>query len=85
MWRASAVSHQIIVSENANPVANANGITTASGAVSASAAAIIGQTSTIINPTRNGCSGRQRIPTSAPITAPSPPMLSSTPKTPAPP
>ncbi len=83
MWRASAVSHQIISSEKPNPVANANTTTTDTGAPSANSPSWTGQASVRIKPVASGCRGRQRSAISAPITAPTPATLSSTPNTPA--
>ena len=61
MWRASAVSHQIISSENPNPVANANTTTSASGAPSANTPSWTGHASTSSRPASSGRRGRQRI------------------------
>jgi hypothetical protein len=83
MWRARAVSHQIINSEKPNPVANASTTTTATGAPSANIPSWTGQASVRIRPAANGCRGRQRSAVSAPMTAPTPATLSSTPNTPA--
>jgi hypothetical protein len=83
MCCASAVFHQIISSENPNPVPSAPAATTASGACSASEAPITGHASASTSPVRSGRAGRQRIASSAPSTAPAPARLSSTPNTPA--
>ena len=81
MWRASAVSHQMISSENPSPLANAHGTTSPSGAPSANTPLWTGHASTSSMPAISGRAGRHRTPTSAPSTAPRPTTLSSSPKT----
>ena len=83
--RASDASHQMPNSEKPKPTENTIGTTATSGAPSANVNAATGHASVSISPVNIGRRGRQRIPTSAPTTAPPPATLSSTPNTPAPP
>ncbi len=83
MWRASAVSHQIMSSEKPIPVVKANTATSASGAPSANEPVSTGQAITSIRPARSGRAGRQARPTMPPHTAPAPASASSRPNTPA--
>jgi hypothetical protein len=83
MWRARAVSHQMISSEKPNPVANAHGKTMPKGVPSANRPFWTGQASRSSMPVISGRAGRQRRPIRAPTTAPAPETLSSAPNTPA--
>jgi hypothetical protein len=85
MWRASAVSHQIIRSEKPKPLANTTTATSATGVPSANRPFCTGHAITSSSPASSGRAGRQRRPIKAPATAPTPARLSSTPNTPAPP
>ena len=85
MWRARAVSHQIINSPKPQPVANPHAITSASGAPRANTPHCNGHSRHSTSPVSNGRVGRQRTLTSAAHTAPTPATVSITPNTPAPP
>ena len=85
MWRTSAVSHQISNSANVSPTLNASRMTVVNGCRVANDRSCSGHASTSARPSISGRLGRQRIPISAPSTAPTPAIDSSTPNLSAPP
>jgi hypothetical protein len=85
MWRTSAVSHQISNRANVSPTENASESTITNGCRVANARSCNGHDRISANPSINGRFGRQRIPISAPSTAPAPATDSSTPNRSTPP
>jgi hypothetical protein len=85
MWRTSAVSHQISNSANVSPTLNASTITVVNGCRVANARSCNGHASTRARPSISGRLGRHLMPISAPSTAPTPAIDSSTPNLSAPP
>jgi len=85
MCCTSAVSHQTSNSANVSPTLNASTITVANGCSVENARSCSGQLRISARPSISGRFGRQRIPISAPSTAPAPATDSSTPNRSAPP
>jgi hypothetical protein len=85
MWRTSAVSHQISNSANVSPTLNASETTITNGCSVANARSCSGQLKISANPSISGRLGRHLMPISAPSTAPTPAIDSSTPNRSAPP
>ena len=79
MRSAIAVFHHTSNSENPKPVAAARTQTTTTGATAPNAISSTGQPASTTNAARIGCRGRQRRPASAPVSAPTPNSVVTTP------